>query len=102
MLIEDGLDFIKIGDVAKPTVEALEQDDVDAIGADIVEKALQLLATRDGFAGGAALVGIDPDDNVVVFVGILSEIMLLLGERKAVPGLLIGADSDVDSCSHHF
>lgn len=101
MLVEDGLNFVKVGNVAKPAVETFEQDDVDAIGADVIKKALQLLAARNGLAGGATLIGIDPDDEVVVLIGILGKIVLLLSEREAVPGLLFGADTDIDGCSYH-
>ena len=102
VLVENGLDLVKIRNVAEPSVQALEQNDVNAISADVVEKTLQLLAARDGFAGGAALVGIDTDDEVVVLVGVVGQIVLLLSEGEAVSGLLLGADSDIDSCSYHF
>ena len=90
MLVENILYLVVVADIAEPSVKTLENDDVDFVGAYIVEQALELLALAYRFPCRVALVGVHVHNGVMVYLCIVLQIGALFAEREAVTRLFIG------------
>ena len=101
MRVENVLHLVVVADVAEPSVKALEDDDVDFVGADIVKKPLQFLPARQRFPRRVALVCVHIYNGVMVYLCVALKIGTLFADREAVTRLFLGADADVQSRSLH-
>ena len=95
VLVEYVLHFVEVPDATEPAVEALQQDNVNLSRPHVIEKTLEPFTPVNGFAGRTALIGVHIYNSVMVLACVFFQVMLLLGQGKAVLGLLIGGYSNI-------
>ena len=89
ILIKDFLDFIIVGDIPKPPIEAFKHDNIYGSHLHVLKESLQTSASTEGFAGGCALISVETDDAISLLLGVAAQVVLLLGETVAMPSLFL-------------
>ena len=93
------LDLVKVGDIPKPAVKAFYDDDIHKPFFNIGKEPLQFLSMAHGFSRRYSLIGVDSNDYITMFLGVIEQIRPLLTEGQPMAGLLIGGYTDIERSS---
>lgn len=89
ILIKDFLEFIIVGDIPEPPIEAFKHDNIYGSRLHVLEEPLQASAATEGFAGGCTRISVNADADVALLLGVAAQVVLLLGETVAMACLFL-------------
>ena len=95
MGIQNVLHFIVFADVAEPTIQLCDKDDINFITPDGVQQGHHGGALLNLLAGRETSVSKDAHDLHTVLLGIAFQVILLVVDRKAILDLLFGGYAGV-------
>ena len=89
MLIQNILYIVIIADISEPSIQAFHDNDINPSCAHIIEKPVQAMTARKGFACGASFVCVQVYDIISFVFRVLSQVAALLRQAESVLCLLV-------------